>query len=270
MTYTFIVRACPDLPVAVCCRVMKVSTSAFYAWLANPVTDRDWADAELTNTIFDIHKASRWSYGSPRVHADLRLGDTDIRCSRKRVERLMPQAGIAGIYRRRGHGCTRRDGTEPSDDLVGRRFDPAEPDRLWVMDVTEHPTGEGKVYLATVVDAYSRRVVGWSIADHMRAELVVDAVQMAIWRRACWARWDPSVTASTTASPRASSGPSSSNSSTSTAEQDVDHRAGAGVVADGGAGRERVVATELDPGRLDGLFRIGVDERSRGESTTAT
>lgn len=183
MTYTFIVRACPDLPVAVCCRVMKVSTSAFYAWLANPVTDRDWADAELTNTIFDIHKASRLSYGSPRVHADLRLGDTDIRCSRKRVERLMAQAGIAGIYRRRGHGCTRRDGTEPSDDLVGRRFDPDEADRLWVMDVTEHPTGEGKVYLATVIDAYSRRVVGWSIADHMRAELVVDAVQMAIWRR---------------------------------------------------------------------------------------
>lgn len=183
MTYTFIVRACPDLPVAVCCRVMKVSTSAFYAWLANPVSDRDWADAELTNTIFDIHQASRLSYGSPRVHADLRLGDTDIRCSRKRVERLMAQAGIAGIYRRRGHGCTRRDGTEPSEDLVGRRFDPDEPDRLWVMDVTEHPTGEGKVYLATVIDAYSRRVVGWSIADHMRSELVVDAVQMAIWRR---------------------------------------------------------------------------------------
>lgn len=79
--------------------------------------------------------------------------------------------------------CTRSDGTEPSDDLVGRRFDPDEPDRLWVMDVTEHPTGEGKVYLATVIDAYSRRVVGWSIADHIRAELVVDAVQMAIWRR---------------------------------------------------------------------------------------
>jgi len=182
MTYTFIDRACSDLPVAVCCRVMKVSTSGFYAWRACPVSDRDWDDAILTNTIVDIHRMSRRSYGSPRVHAELRLGE-DIRCSRKRVERLMRDAGIQGIFRRKGRGCTRRDGSEPSDDLVNRSFDPVEPDRLWVMDVTEHPTGEGKVYLAVVLDAFSRRVVGWSIADHMRSELVVDAVQMAIWRR---------------------------------------------------------------------------------------
>ena len=182
MTYTFIDRACSDLPVAVCCRVMKVSTSGFYAWRACPVSDRDWDDAILTNTIVDIHRMSRRSYGSPRVHAELRLGE-DIRCSRKRVERLMRQAGVAGIYRRKGRGCTRRDGSEPSDDLVNRSFDPTGPDRLWVMDVTEHPTGEGKVYLAVVLDAFSRRVVGWSIADHIRSELVVDAVQMAIWRR---------------------------------------------------------------------------------------
>ena len=96
----------------------------------------------------------------------------------------MRQAQIAGIHRRRRGGCTRRDlGAEPSDDLVKRSFDPTEPDRLWVMDVTEHPTGDGKAYLAVVLDAFSRRVVGWSIADHMRSELVVDALQMAIWRR---------------------------------------------------------------------------------------
>ena len=183
MTYTFIAERCSDLPVAACCRVMKVSTSAFYAWRSCPVSDRDWADAHLTNTTVDIYRASRRSYGSPRAHADLRLGNTNICCSHKRVERLMRQAHIEGIYRRRGRGCTIRDGSEPSDDLVGRRFDPAGPDQLWVMDVTEHPTGEGKVYLATVIDAYSRRVVGWSIADHMRSELVVDAVQMAVWRR---------------------------------------------------------------------------------------
>lgn len=183
MRFTFIARACSDLPVAVCCRVMKVSTSGFYAWKAQPVSDRDWADAVLTNTIVDIHRMSRRSYGSPRVHAELRLGE-DVRCSRKRVERLMRQAGVTGIHRRRkGRGCTRRDGSEPSDDLVNRVFDPVEPDRLWVMDVTEHPTGDGKVYLAVVLDAFSRRVVGWSIADHARSELVVDAVQMAIWRR---------------------------------------------------------------------------------------
>ncbi len=183
MTYTFIAERCSDLPVAACCRVMKVSTSAFYAWRSCPVSDRDWADAHLTNTTVDIYRASLRSYGSPRAHADLRLGNTNICCSHKRVERLMRQAHIEGIYRRRGRGCTIRDGSEPSDDLVGRRFDPAGPDQLWVMDVTEHPTGEGKVYLATVIDAYSRRVVGWSIADHMRSELVVDAVQMAVWRR---------------------------------------------------------------------------------------
>ena len=96
----------------------------------------------------------------------------------------MAQAGIVGIYRRKGRGCTRRDpDASPSDDLVKRQFNVAEADRLWVMDVTEHPTDEGKVYLGVVLDAWSRRVIGWSIADHIRSELVVDAVQMAIWRR---------------------------------------------------------------------------------------
>ncbi len=183
MTYTFIAQRCEDLPVAACCRVMGVSISAFYAWQAAPVSERDFADALLTNTIVDIHAMSRHSYGSPRVHAELMLGE-NIRCSRKRVERLMRQAGVAGIHRRRGRGCTRRDPVaEPADDLVNRSFDPAQPDHLWVMDVTDHPTDEGKVYLAVVLDAFSRRVVGWSIADHIRSELVVDAVQMAIWRR---------------------------------------------------------------------------------------
>ena len=183
MIYTFIAERCSDLPVATCCRVMKVSTSGFYAWRACPLSERDWADAVLTNTIVDIHQLSRRSYGSPRVHAELRLGE-GIRCSRKRVERLMRQAGIQGVYRRRGRGCTRRDpAAVPNDDLVGRQFNPLGPDRLWVIDVTEHPTGEGKVYLAAVLDAFSRRVVGWSIADHIRSELVVDALQMAIWRR---------------------------------------------------------------------------------------
>jgi hypothetical protein len=143
MTFTFIAEHCSDLPVAVACRVMKVSTSGFYAWRAQPVSDRDWADAHLTNTIVDIHRMSRRSYGSPRVHAELRLG-LDTFCSRKRVERLMRQAGVAGIHRRKARGCTRRDGSEPSDDLVNRAFDPVEADRLWLMDVTEHPTGEGK------------------------------------------------------------------------------------------------------------------------------
>ena len=183
MTYIFIAQVCSDLPVATCCRVMKVSTSGFYAWQANPVSEKEMSDAFLTNTIVDIHRMSRRSYGSPRVHAELRLGQ-DTCCSRKRVERLMKEAGISGVYRRKGRGCTRRDpAAEPADDLVNREFNPAVPDRLWVMDVTEHPTEEGKLYLAVVIDAFSRRVVGWSIADHIRSELVVDALQVAIWRR---------------------------------------------------------------------------------------
>src|SRR4051794_21332713 len=184
MTYTFIAKRCSDLPTATCCRVMKVSTSGFYAWKVQPVSRRDLDDAYLTNTIVDVHRASRRSYGSPRVHADLRLGRT-VCCSRKRVERLMRQARIQGIYgRRKGGGCTRRDpDAAPAGDLVNRCFAVDGADRLWVMDVTEHPTGEGKLYLGVVVDAWSRRVVGWSIAEHMRAELVVDALQMALWRR---------------------------------------------------------------------------------------
>ena len=96
----------------------------------------------------------------------------------------MRRAGLAGIYRRRCRGCTRRDqSATPSDDLVNRHFTVDAADRLWVMDISEHPTDEGKVYLAVVLDAWSRRVIGWSIADHIRAELVVDALQMAVWRR---------------------------------------------------------------------------------------
>jgi putative transposase len=182
MTYTFIAQRCGDLPVVACCRVMGVSTSGFYAWVGNPVSERDWSDAMLTNTMFDIHVMSRRSYGSPRVHAELVLGQGQ-RCSRKRVARLMAGAGIVGIHRRKNKGCTRRDpDAVPAEDLVPRNFNPSGPDRLWVMDVTEHRPQRAR-YLAVVLDAWSRRVVGWSIADHIRSELVVDAVQMAIWRR---------------------------------------------------------------------------------------
>ena len=117
------------------------------------------------------------------MHAELTLG-LGHQVNVKRVVRLMRQAGIQGISRRPRHGCTRRrTGAVPSDNLVHRQFRPDGPDRLWVADVTQHPTGEGWVYLATVIDAWSRRVVGWSIADHLRAELVVDALDMATMRR---------------------------------------------------------------------------------------
>ncbi|HEU5003144.1 MAG TPA: IS3 family transposase [Actinomycetota bacterium] len=128
-------------------------------------------------------ESSRGTYGAPRVHAELVLGE-GLRVGRKRIARLMAAAGIQGIFTRRRKGCTRRNPADaPADDLVKRDFNATGQGQLWVSDVTEHPTHEGKVYLAVVLDAWSRRVVGWSIADHMRTELVVDALQMAIWRR---------------------------------------------------------------------------------------
>lgn len=166
------------------CRTLGVSTAGFYGWrhAQRVPCRRRVADAELVERIREIHRTSRRSYGSPRVHDELKLGE-GRRVGRKRIERLMRINGIVGIHKRR-RGCTRRDpDAAPSDDLVNRQFTPEGPDRLWIADVTEHPTGEGRIYLAVVLDAWSRRVIGWSIADHMRAELVVDAVQMAIWRR---------------------------------------------------------------------------------------
>ncbi len=185
MTFAFIAESCSDLPVATVCRVMKASTSGFYEWrhAQHAPCVRAVADAALTAKIVEVHRQSRGTYGSPRVHAELRLGE-GILIGRKRVERLMRSVGLEGVYRRRRRGCTTRNpAAEPADDLVNRRFTVDAPDRLWVSDITEHPTGSGRVYLAVVIDAWSRRVVGWSIADHLRSELVVDALQMAIWRR---------------------------------------------------------------------------------------
>ncbi|WP_416566277.1 IS3 family transposase [Nocardia testacea] len=147
------------VPVTVPCRVLGVSTPGYY-------------ECE-----------QRGTYGAPRVHAELRLGP-GIRTGRKQVARLMRCAGLPGVFRRRRRGCTVADPRAgPHPDLVNRRFAADVPDRLWCMDVTQHRTGEGWVYCAVVLDAVSRRIVGWSIADHLRAELVCDALNMTRWRR---------------------------------------------------------------------------------------
>ena len=166
--------------VAVACRTLRVSTSGYYEWRDRPPSFRAAADETLTVQIKEVHACSRGTYGAPRVHAELRLG-RGVRCGCKRVARLMRAANLSGIYRRR----FRRAGAAAPvhEDLVQRRFVADGPDRLWLTDITEHPTREGKVYLAAVLDVYSRRIVGWSIADHLRAELVVDALEMARWRR---------------------------------------------------------------------------------------
>ena len=165
---------------------MKASRSAYFVWRANQVnpTARMIDDAELGALVVKVHDQSFGTYGWRRVTAELRLG-LGREVNHKRVQRLMRERGLSGVTRRRRtKGCTRSRVTDPrSDDLVHRQFRPDGPDRLWVQDVTQHRSGEGWVYLAVVIDAWSRRVVGWSIADHMRVELVADAIDMATWRR---------------------------------------------------------------------------------------
>ena len=173
----------PHHQVSRLCRVLGVARAGYHAWTSRPPSQRTLEDAYLGEQIRQIHARSRATYGAPRVHAELRLG-LDIHVSRKRVARLMREHGLQGIHRRRQHGSTRRDPTAtPAPDLVERRFRPLSPDQLWVADITQQRTGEGWLYLAVILDAFSRRVVGWSMANHLRTELVLDALDMAITQR---------------------------------------------------------------------------------------
>ena len=168
--------------VPLMCRVLGVSRSGYYDWKGRPPSRRSREDAALTERIREIHHRSRATYGSPRVHAELRA--IGICCSRKRIARLMRKEGLKGCLRSRKKRTTRRDGSAvPAPDLVRRNFTAIAPDRLWVADITYVKTNEGFLYLSFVLDAYSRRLVGWSMSSRLRTELVVDALQMALWRR---------------------------------------------------------------------------------------
>lgn len=165
------------------CRVLKVSRSGYYDWRDRPPSSREQDNELLLKHIEAIHVESRGTYGWPRVHAELALG-MGVNVNHKRVARLMREAGIQGLYRRRRRGCTTRNpAEEPAEDLVNRNFTAEGPNRLWLTDITEHPTKEGKLYCAAVMDAYSRRIIGWPINNHMRTELVIDALGMATLRR---------------------------------------------------------------------------------------
>ena len=170
-------------PVRKMCRVLKVSASGFYAWQKRPPSRRALEDAVLTERIRAIHAASDGTYGSPNIHAELRDEGTRVGC--KRVARLMRAAHIRGVSRRRGFVVrTRRDPRQrPAPDLVKRQFSAQGPNRLWVADMTYVPTWAGFIYLAIVLDVWSRRVVGWSIGEQMSAELVLAALNMAIAQR---------------------------------------------------------------------------------------
>jgi putative transposase len=175
-------RKAKELPVSLQCELLGVSESGYWAWAKRAPSDRALYDAWLTERIRAINEASKGRYGSPRVHAMLRR--EGIRVGEKRVARLMRLAGLEGAYRRRRKGCTVGvDGIEPFRDLVGRDFRPEAPNRVWCADIKQTRTGEGWLYLAAVQDLYSRRIVGWAMAPHMRKELVVEALQMAVRQR---------------------------------------------------------------------------------------
>jgi putative transposase len=169
--------------VSMLCKVLKVSRSGYYDWRDRSPSKRERENADLTERIREIHHRSRGTYGYPRVHAELRaLG---VRCSRKRVARLMRKDGLRGCMRgRRKKHTTRQDPLAiPAPDLVERNFMATAPNRLWTADITYLPTNEGFLYLAFILDVYSRKVVGWSMAKHLRSELVAGALEMAIHRR---------------------------------------------------------------------------------------
>jgi putative transposase len=168
--------------LATLCRVLGVSPSGYYAWRQRPLSAHTRADITLGAQIQAIHTRSRGTYGVPRVHAD--LAAAGVRIGRKRVARLMRAVGVQGVSRRKFQRTTRRDpAATPAPDLVSRDFAAAGPDRLWVADITYIPTWAGFLYLAVVLDVWSRRGIGWAMATHLRTELVLDALNMAVAQR---------------------------------------------------------------------------------------
>ena len=169
-------------PVQLMAKVLGVSSSGFYAHNGRSPSARDLADADLTERIEKIHTASKETYGAPRIHAE--LADNGLSVGRKRVERLMKAAGLRGVSRRKFVSTTVRDKcARRGNDLVDRNFYADKPDLLWVADITYVPTWAGFLYLAVVLDAFSRRIVGWAMGNDLKAQLVIDAMDMAIAQR---------------------------------------------------------------------------------------
>jgi putative transposase len=168
--------------VATMCRVLGVSPSGYYAWRKRPASERARQDSALLRRIRTVHETSRGTYGVPRIHAELRA--EGVRVGRKRVARLMRRARLQGVSRRRFVPTTVRDrDRRPAPDLIERVFTVPGPNELWIADITYIPTWAGFLYLAVVLDAWSRKVVGWSMATHLRTALVLDALNVAIAQR---------------------------------------------------------------------------------------
>ena len=168
--------------VTTMCRVLGISPSGYYAWRRRPLAARAIRDVIVSAEIDAVHRGSRRTYGAPRIHAE--LAARGIRVGRKRVARLMRARGIQGISRRKSVVTTQRSETgRPAPDLVDRQFTVSGPDRLWVADITYVPTWAGFLYLAIVLDAWSRKIVGWTMATHLRTELVLEALERATAQR---------------------------------------------------------------------------------------
>jgi putative transposase len=181
--FRFIAAEKAEHSIKTMCRVLEVSRSGFHAWAARAPSRRALEDRRLSGRIRHLHRERRGVYGSPRIWAELVLGDGE-RIGRKRVERLMRQAGLYGLVTKKWRATTVRvPGVRVVEDLLERDFAAAAPNRCWVADITYLRSWEGWLYLVAVQDLYSRRIVGWSMAEHMRTELVVDALGMALARR---------------------------------------------------------------------------------------
>jgi putative transposase len=168
-------------PIVTMCKLLGVSSSGYYAWVKRRPSRRSETDAVLIAEVRAAHGASHGTYGAPRVHAE--LAAKGIHLGRKRVARLMSQAGLVGVSRRKFVVTTVKGDSRQAPDLVERNFAAEAPDLLWVADITYIPTWAGFLYLAVVLDAYSRRIVGWSMATTLAAQLVLDALNMALLTR---------------------------------------------------------------------------------------
>jgi putative transposase len=179
MKYQFIEQHKQEFPIVVMCHVLEVSESGFYAWRKRPVCQRKREDAQLSSHIRQIFVSHREVYGSPRMHAQ--LADQGYRCSRKRIARLMRENGITASRKRRRVVTTNSRHENPvAPNLLQRDFTAPAPNRKWATDITYIPTAQGWLYLAVVLDLYSRLVVGWSMAAHCDEELVENALGMAL------------------------------------------------------------------------------------------
>lgn len=181
--FRFVAAKKAEHSITIMCRVLGVSRSGYHAWAVRPPSARALEDRRLTARIRVLHQKRRKVYGSPRIWSDLVLDDGE-RIGRKRVERLMRQAGLSGLIVKKYKNTTVCvPGVRVAEDLLDRDFAAGAPNRCWVADITYLRTWEGWLYLVAVQDLYSRRIVGWAMADHMRTELVTDALQMALAHR---------------------------------------------------------------------------------------